>query len=101
MADPTDNVRSWVKSRHRFFVTIEWPLFAQSGQTPALKPEVQKHVAVLNTAFKASSLRQRRLGFLLFRGIDFNGRLDNLFPSRKNHDESNREEQHGGADRAR
>ena len=33
MADLTDNVRSWVKSRHRFYVTIEWLLLAQSGRS--------------------------------------------------------------------
>src|ERR1700731_1908787 len=46
-------------------------------------------------------LRQRRVVFRLFRCTDFNGRLDALFPSGKNHDESNREEQHDEADRAR
>ena len=46
-------------------------------------------------------LRQHRAVFRLFRRIDFNGCLDDFFPSGKNHDESSREQQHDDADRAR
>jgi hypothetical protein len=78
MADLIDNVRSWVKSRHRFFVMIEWPLVARSGH-PAehlcqLMPERMRIVwhpgdlpAKINSQNKTAHLLSRMGGAVAVR----------------------------------
>jgi hypothetical protein len=59
----------------------------------ANRPSADRKAARSNVSF----LRQRRV---IFRCIGCNRGLDDLFSSGKNHDESNREKQHGNADGA-
>jgi hypothetical protein len=59
----------------------------------ANRPSADRKAARSNVSF----LRQRRV---IFRCIGCNRSLDDLFSSGKNHDESNREKQHGNADGA-